>query len=164
MADCCWWPMLRQNRSFMVIKSIEVEFLPAKYMGLVVNTINGDVMGLTEWSEHRAFEERWSNLCRRLGDRRLASVTLIRTCTFPNVIRIVNRGTAAIHRKYRSSNVNESIAISIIDRNIHRWITAKLKFSRERRLIRSVASDCLTNNDKECLTICVTCRVMSVVD
>ena len=45
MADCRWWPMLRKkNRSFTVIKSIAIEFVPTKQVGLDVNTIIGDVM------------------------------------------------------------------------------------------------------------------------
>ena len=34
-----------KNRSFMVIKSIANEFVPAKQVGLEVDTIIGDVMG-----------------------------------------------------------------------------------------------------------------------
>ena len=33
-----------KNRSFTVIKSIAIEFLPAKQMGMDVNTIIGDFM------------------------------------------------------------------------------------------------------------------------
>ena len=44
MADCHWWPMLRKNCFFTVIKSIAIEFVPAKQVGLDVNTIIGDVM------------------------------------------------------------------------------------------------------------------------
>ena len=44
MADCCWWPMLRKNQFFMVIKSIAIGFIPAKQVGLKVNTVIGDAM------------------------------------------------------------------------------------------------------------------------
>ena len=44
MADCCWWPMLKKNRSFMLIKLFAIEFVPAMQVGLDVNTIIGDVM------------------------------------------------------------------------------------------------------------------------
>ena len=82
---------------------------------------------------------------RRLGERCLASVT--RACAIPSVVRVVNTGAVMIHDKYRSSEVNKSIVISIIDRNVYRWVTAKRWFSQhdqKRRPIRSVASDCLT--------------------
>ena len=55
------------------------------------------------------------------------------------------RGTAVIQRKYRSSEVNKSIAKAIIDRNAPRWFTTKLMLSQKPKLIRSVASDGLTN-------------------
>ena len=55
------------------------------------------------------------------------------------------RGTAVIQRKYRSSEVNKSIAKVIIDRNVPRWFTTKLMFSQKPKLIRSVARDGLTN-------------------
>ena len=38
--------MPKKNRSFTVIKSIAIEFVPAKQVGLDVNTIIGDVMAL----------------------------------------------------------------------------------------------------------------------
>ena len=82
---------------------------------------------------------------RKLGDRCLASVT--RPCVIPSMVGIVNRGAVVIHGKYRSSEVNKSIVISIIDRNVHRWVTTKRWFSQhdqERRPIPSVANDCLT--------------------
>ena len=44
MADCRWWPKPKKNWSFTVIKSIAIEFVPAKQVGLDVNTIIGDVM------------------------------------------------------------------------------------------------------------------------
>ena len=46
MADCRWWPMPKKNRSITVIKSIAIEFVPAKQVGLDVNTIIVDVMAL----------------------------------------------------------------------------------------------------------------------
>ena len=55
------------------------------------------------------------------------------------------RGTAVIQRKYRSSEVNKSITKAIIDRNAPRWFTTNLIFSQKPKLIRSVASDGLTN-------------------
>ena len=55
------------------------------------------------------------------------------------------RGTAVIQRKYRSSEVNKSIAKAIIDRNAPRWFTTKLMSSQKPKLIRSVASYGLTN-------------------
>ena len=88
---------------------------------------------------------------RRLGNRRLAGVTTIRACVFPSVVWVINRCAAAIHRKYRSSGVNKSIVISIIDRNVHRWFTAILTINQKRRPIRLVNSDGLTNIDKDCL-------------
>ena len=44
-----WWPRAggrcrEKNRSFTVIKSIAIEFVPAKQVGMDVNTIIGDVM------------------------------------------------------------------------------------------------------------------------
>ena len=82
---------------------------------------------------------------RRLGERCIASVTC--ACAIPSVVGIVNTGASVIHGKYRSSEVNKSIVISIIDRNVYRWVTAKCWFSQhdqKQRPIRSVASDCLT--------------------
>ena len=73
-------------------------------------------------------------------------------CAIPNLIRIVNTGAVVIHRKYRFSTVNKSIAMSIIKWEVHRWLTAKLSFSQERRTILSVASDGLTNIYKDGLT------------
>ena len=43
MTDC-WWPLLRKNRSFTVIESIAIEFVPGKQVGMDVNTIIGDVV------------------------------------------------------------------------------------------------------------------------
>ena len=63
-----------------------------------------------------------------------------------SVVAIVNTGAVVIRGKYRSSEVNKSIVISIIDRDVYRWVTTK-RFSQhdqKRRPIRSVASDCLT--------------------
>ena len=54
---------------------------------------------------------------RRLGERCLASVT--RACAIPSVVAIVNTGAVVIHGKYWSSEVNKSIVISIIDRNVY---------------------------------------------
>ena len=92
---------------------------------------------------------------RRLGERCLTRVT--RACTIPSVVGSVNTGAVAIHGKYRSSVVNKSIVISIIDRNVYRWVTAKRWFSQhdqKRRPIRSAASDCLrfTNGRTKCDT------------
>ena len=58
-----------------------------------------------------------------------------------------HRGTFVIHWKYRSSEVTKSFVISIIDRNVYRWVTAKgfSQHVQERRPIWSVASNCLTN-------------------
>ena len=55
------------------------------------------------------------------------------------------RGTAAIQRKYRSSEVNKTITKVIIDRNAPRRFTTNRMFSQKPKLIRSVASDGLTN-------------------
>ena len=55
------------------------------------------------------------------------------------------RGTAVIQRKYRSSEVNKTIAIATIDRNAPRLFMTKLMFSQKPILIRSVISDGLTN-------------------
>ena len=65
---------------------------------------------------------------RRLGERCLASVT--RACAIPSVVAFVNTGAVVIHGKYRSSEVNKTIVISIIDRNVYRWVTAKRWFSQ----------------------------------
>ena len=46
-------------------------------------------------------------------------------------------------KKYRSSEVNKSIAIAIIDQNAPPWFTTKLMFSQKK--IRSVVGDGLTN-------------------
>ena len=52
-----WWPMLRKkNRSFTVIKSIAIEFVPAKQVGMDVNTIIGDVMASRNSQSIRAVE------------------------------------------------------------------------------------------------------------
>ena len=55
---------------------------------------------------------------RRLEERRLASVT--RACAIPSVVGSVNTVAVVIHGKYRSSEVNKLIVISIIDRNVYR--------------------------------------------
>ena len=55
------------------------------------------------------------------------------------------RGTAVIQRKYKSSEVNKSITKVIIDRNAPRWFTTNRMFRLKPKLIRSVASDGLTN-------------------
>ena len=59
------------------------------------------------------------------------------------------RGTAVIQRKYRYSEVNESIVIATIARNVPRWFTSKRMFSQKPKLIRSVTSDGLTNIYKQ---------------
>ena len=46
--------MLSKNQSFTVIKSTTIEFVPAKQVGLGVNTIIGD--GFMEQSEHQDVE------------------------------------------------------------------------------------------------------------
>ena len=52
-----WWPMLRKkNRSFTEIKSIAIEFVPAKQVGMDVNTIIGDVMASQNSQSIRAVE------------------------------------------------------------------------------------------------------------
>ena len=108
----------------------------SKQVGLEVNTIIGDVMG---WQNSKSIE-LW----------RSDYPTISSQIGWPSVIRawpIPNRGTVVIHGKYRSSEGNKSIVISIINRNVYRWFTAKRYFNQhnqERRPIRSVASDCLT--------------------
>ena len=104
------------------------------------------VMG---WRDSKKIKQRWSNSGCRLGGPLSASVT--RRMRDPECCRDCKhrpgRGTAVIQRKYRSSEVNKSIVISITDLNVYRWVTAKLWFSKhdqKRRPIRSVASDCLT--------------------
>ena len=140
--DCRWRPRAddrcweKKNRSFTVIKSIAIEFVPAKQVGMDVNTIIGDVMAPRNSQSielSSCDDPTW--VADWMSD---ASRVKHCTCTFPNVVGIVNRGTAAIHRKYRSSDVNKSIAITIIDWHVHRWFAAKLTFGQERRLIRSV--------------------------
>ena len=105
-----------------------------------------DVMG---WQNSKKIKQRWSNSGRRLGGPLSASVTR-RMCD-PECCRDCKhrrgRGTAVIQRKYRSTEVNKSIVISITNRNVYRWVTAKHWFSKhdqKRRPIWSVASDCLT--------------------
>ena len=136
------WPTVaggrcQKNWSFTVIKSIAIEFVPAMQVGLGVNTIIGDVMAPQNSqsaellsSDDPTWFADWVSGASRVWHC---------ACPFPNVIGIVNRGTTAIHRKYQSSDLNKSIAISIIDRHVHRWFAAKLTFGQERRLIRSVA-------------------------
>ena len=53
---------------------------------------------------------------RRLGEQCIESVT--RAWAIPSVVGIVNTGAIVIHGIYRSSEVNKSIVISIIDQNI----------------------------------------------
>ena len=79
---------------------------------------------------------------RRLGERCLASVT--RAYAIPSVVGIVNTGTVVIHGKYRSSEVNKSIGISIIDRNVYRWVTAKRWFSQHDQKRRHGRTKCDT--------------------
>ena len=55
---------------------------------------------------------------RRFGERCIASVT--RACAIPSVVGIVNTGDVAIHGEYRSSEVNKSVVISIIDQSVYR--------------------------------------------
>ena len=90
---------------------------------------------------------RWSNSGRRLGGPLSASVT--RRMHDPECCRDFKhrrgRGTVVTQRKYRSSEVNKSIAKAIIDPNAPRWFTTKLMLSQKPKLIRSVASDGLTN-------------------
>ena len=115
-----------RKRSFAVIKSISIQFVPAKQVGLDLNTIFGNVMAF--WNsqgiklssrEDPTWVADWVSGASRVQHRK---------CVFPNVVRIVSRGTAAIHRKYQSSDVNKSISKSIIDQNAHRWFVAKLQF------------------------------------
>ena len=105
-----------------------------------------DVIG---WRNSKKIKQQWSNSGRRLGGPLSASVT--RRMRDPECCwdckHRRGRGTAVIQRKYRSSEVNKSIVISITDWNVYRWVTAKRWFSehdQKRRPIRSVASDCLT--------------------
>ena len=58
---------------------------------------------------------------------------------------IVNTVVAEAPLWYRSSEVNKSITKAIIDRNAPQWFTTNLMFSQKPKLIRSVASDGLTN-------------------
>ena len=99
------------------------------------------------WRNNKKIKKRWSNSGRRLGGPLSASVT--RRMRDPECCRDCkhrrDRGTAVIQRKYRSSEVNKSIAKAIIDRNAPRWFTTKLMFSQKPKLIRSVARDGLTN-------------------
>ena len=76
-----------------------------------------DVMG---WQNSKKIKQRWSNSGHRLGGPLSASVTrrmrdleCCRDCKHRR-----GRGTAVIQRKYRSSEVNKSIVISITDRNV----------------------------------------------
>ena len=141
----CW-----EKIAFMAIKIDCNCVCTSKQVGLEVNTIIEDVRG---WRNSKRIELLSSDdptpspghPVRRLGERCLASVT--RACGIPSVVGSVNTGAVVIHGKYRSSEVNKSIVISIINRNVYRWATAKRWFSQhdqKRRPIRSVASDCLT--------------------
>ena len=94
--------------------------------------------GFTEQSEHWAVELRWSDLGRRLDERCLASVTP--RMRVPKCRRDFKQRHCSDSQKYQSSDVNKSIAITIIDWHVHRWFAAKLTFGQEMRLIRSVAS------------------------
>ena len=51
--------------------------------------------------------------------------------------------------KNRSFEVNKSIAISVIDRIVHQWLTAKLTFSQTMRMIWLVTSDGVNNIDSD---------------
>ena len=99
------------------------------------------------WRNSKNIKLRWSNSGRRLGGPLIASVT--RHMRDPECCRDCKhrrgRGTAVIQKQFRSSEVNKSIAKAIIDRNAPRWFTTKLLFSQKPKLIRSVASDGLTN-------------------
>ena len=146
MADCWCGPMQRKKSSISWwLNRLQLSFTSTtdrtegKY-----NFV--DVMG---WRNSKKIKQRWSNSGCRLGGPLSASVT--RRMRDPECCRNCRhrrgRGTAVIQRKYRSSEVNESIVISITDRNVYRWVTAKRWFSKhdqKRRPIRSVASDCLT--------------------
>ena len=46
----------KKNRSFTVIKSIAIEFVPAKQVGMDVNTIIGDVMASRNSQSIRAVQ------------------------------------------------------------------------------------------------------------
>ena len=103
------------------------------------------------WGNSKKIKQRWSYSGRGLGGPLSAGVT--RCMRDPKCCRDCKhrrgRGTAVIQRKYQSSEVNKSIVISITDRNVYRWVTAKRWFSKhdqKRRPIRSVASDCLTKS------------------
>ena len=109
-----WWPMLRKNLSFMVFKSIAIDFASAKQMRLEINGIIGDVKGSRN---RKSIELSGSDDPTRVADY-VIGVTPIRSCVLSNVVGIVSRSTAANQRSV--FDVNKSIAISIIDRNIHR--------------------------------------------
>ena len=95
--------------------------------------------GFTEQSEHWAVEVAMIRLGSQIGWAVPRECNTVHACSQMSS-GLVNRGTAAIHRKYGSSDVNKSIAITIINWHVHRWFAAKLTFGQERRRIRSVAS------------------------
>ena len=71
------------------------------------------------WRDSESIEQQWFDLGRRLGEPLSTSVTPCMRdpkCS-QDCKHHCGRGTAVIHEKYRSSEVNKSIAPSIIDRN-----------------------------------------------
>ena len=121
-----WWivggQFLEKNSLSWSLNRLQLS-LYNKQVGLEVNTIIEDVRG---WRSCWVAMTR--HPVRRLGERCLASVT--RACAIPSVVAIVNTGGVVIHGKYRFSEVNKSIVISIIDRNVYRWVTGKRWFSQ----------------------------------
>ena len=80
MADEQW----EKSLSFMVIKSITIELVPAAQE---VYTIIGDAMG---WRNSKSIEERCFDSGRRFVEWWLASVTETHAYAIPNVAGIVN--------------------------------------------------------------------------
>ena len=102
MADC-WWPMLRKNKVFHD-DLIDCNWVCTSTTDRTDGKYNfGELMG---WQNSKSplsasVTQRMHNpeCCRDCKQRR-------------------SRGTAVIQRKYRSSEVNKSIAITTIDRNL----------------------------------------------
>ena len=146
MADCWCGPGCREKNQVSHDDWIDCNWVFTRTTDRTEGKYNFvDVMG---WRNSKKIKQRWSNSGRRLGGPLSTSVT--RRMSDPECCRDCKhrrgRGTAVIQRKYRSSEVNKSIVISITDRNVYQWVTAKRWFSKhdqKRRPIRSVASDCL---------------------
>ena len=152
MADC-WGPMLRKNSLSWSLNRLQLS---------LYQQAGGTRSKYNYWRRKGLESSCWVAMIRhpvrRLGERCLASVTP--ACAIPSVVAFVNTGAVVIHGKYRSTEVNKTIVISIIDRNVYRWVAAKRWFSQhdqKRRPIRSVTEPAIvslrfTNGRTKCDT------------